>query len=112
MKAVCVKAGGFSYIKKKYHSVSISSLKAGVSANVFFVLDRIKTIKTKKGDDMAFITLSDDTGEIEGTVFPKVFSECGSYLVPGKMFVATVKMENRNGKNQVIVDNVFINKEK
>ena len=35
----------------------------------------MKTITTKKGDNMAFITGSDETGTKEFVVFPKVYLE-------------------------------------
>ena len=78
-------------------------------SNVFFVLDRVKTIKTKKGDDMAFITMSDDTDSMEGTIFTKVYNECANYLVAGKAFVASGKLEMRNNKKQFIIDKIFVN---
>lgn len=37
------------------------------------LIEKIKTIKTKKGENMAFITASDETGNGEFTIFPKAF---------------------------------------
>ena len=33
----------------------------------------VKTIRTKKGDVMAFLTVSDEEGDIEAVVFPNVY---------------------------------------
>ena len=38
------------------------------------LVEKIKTIKTKKGDNMAFITASDETGTGEFVVFPNGYS--------------------------------------
>ena len=38
---------------------------------------------SKKGERMAKFTLEDIDGSIEAIIFPKYFSECGSYLEPG-----------------------------
>jgi len=37
------------------------------------LIEKIKTIKTKKGDNMAFINASDETGEGEFILFPKAY---------------------------------------
>ena len=37
-------------------------------------MKKIKEITTKKGDKMAFITGSDETGSIEYTLFPKTYN--------------------------------------
>ena len=34
------------------------------------LLEKIKTIKTKKGDTMAFLELTDETGVVSATIFP------------------------------------------
>ena len=99
----------YGYLKKKYQCVSISSLKVGTNASVLFVLDRVKVIKTKKGDDMAFVTISDDTDTIDATIFTKAYLECQDYLVPGKMLVAKGRVDKRNDKKQFVIENVFIN---
>ncbi len=99
----------YGYLKNKYHGINIASLEVGKISNVLFVLDRVKTIKTKKGDDMAFISMSDDTATIEGTVFSKAFLEYGDYLVPGKMLVGSGKVETRNNKKQFVLDKLYVN---
>ena len=41
---------------------------------VVVLVEKIKTIKTKKGDNMAFITASDETGNAEFVMFPSGYS--------------------------------------
>ncbi|WP_257346568.1 DNA polymerase III subunit alpha [Pseudalkalibacillus decolorationis] len=51
------------------------------------LVTKVKSIKTKKGDWMAFVSLSDESGEIEGIIFPKTYRtygdcfEVGSFLL-------------------------------
>ena len=99
----------YGYLKKKHHCINISELRSGVSNSVLFVLDRVKVIKTKKGDEMAFATISDDTDKIDATIFTRTYLECKDYLVPGKMLVASGRCEIRNEKKQFVIENVFIN---
>lgn len=53
----------------------------------------IKT--TRHGDDMAFVTVEDKSGEIEAVVFPKVLALCGHMLVRDSavLITATVSVE-------------------
>ncbi|HET7627795.1 MAG TPA: DNA polymerase III subunit alpha [Bacillales bacterium] len=41
---------------------------------------KTRQIRTKKGDPMAFLTLSDETAEIEVVVFPKLYARCAGIV--------------------------------
>ena len=57
-----------------------SELKDGDSVSVMCILQDIKLHNTRKGDKMCFITVSDDSGELEAVVFPDLFVIFGSKL--------------------------------
>jgi DNA polymerase III catalytic subunit, DnaE type len=42
---------------------------------IIAIVDSIRQIRTKKGDDMAFVKVSDTTGEISVTIFPQLFKK-------------------------------------
>lgn len=71
------------------------------SAGVY--LAAVKTIRTKKGDVMAFVTMSDSSGEMEGVVFPDVYRRNSAVLKPGGIVLVTGNVEERNGAAQFIV---------
>lgn len=60
-----------SIYKEEYKAVDLSNIKnyLGRYVNVVIIIDRFKSIKDKNGNDMAFITGSDDSGDIEITFF-------------------------------------------
>ena len=66
------------YIKDKLIKQNINDIKAAKESksNIRFagIIKSFKTIKTKKGEPMAFLTLFDDENEIEVTVFPKLYA--------------------------------------
>ncbi len=66
-----------------------------------------KTIRTKKGDLMAFLTVSDASGEMEAVVFPTVYKKYSLFLQEGKFALLEGKLEERDGKPQFIVQQVF-----
>ena len=43
------------------------------TVNIIGVIEKISKIKTKKNEDMAFITISDEYGNIDLTIFPKEY---------------------------------------
>jgi DNA polymerase-3 subunit alpha len=67
----------FEDLIEKYADTDTLSLKDkndGQSVRVGGTIRQIKTIQTKKGDTMAFITLEDMVGTLEAVVFPAVYS--------------------------------------
>ncbi|TFE00933.1 DNA polymerase III subunit alpha [Jeotgalibacillus salarius] len=67
-----------------------------------FITD-VRVIRTKKGENMCFIALSDDSGDIDAVVFPDVFRKFSSVIQKGITAVFTGKIEERNGKLQFVV---------
>ena len=68
----------------------IAELKVGTQEPfviAYGVMTTHKTILTKKGDRMAFITLEDPSGKIEVIVFPKVFKVCEKYFETHTIFI-------------------------
>ncbi|MDQ6599915.1 DNA polymerase III subunit alpha [Bacillus salipaludis] len=62
-----------------------------------------KKIRTKKGESMAFLTISDSSGEMEAVVFPAVYKRFSAILDQGKFAVVEGKVEEREGKRQFII---------
>ena len=73
--------------------------------NMVLLIEKITVIKTKKGEDMAFVLASDETGEIELTLFPKVYSLLTSLKVRDIIFL-NGKSSKRFDKYQVVVNNL------
>lgn len=82
-------------ITNEYHRV-----KVGV-----YITDT-KTIRTKKGDAMSFIQLSDPTGEMDGVVFPNIHRRYSQLCQKDSVVLIEGKPEERNGKRQLIVEKV------
>ena len=95
-------------VKAREHGmIRINDIKKYINKTVRFVgiVDRLKTIETKKGEKMAFITLSDDSGTIEGVIFPKNNHLLELFNVDDLIsIIANVNI--RNEETQVIINNV------
>ena len=75
------------------------------TVKMYVLVEDIKAIKTKKNEDMAFITGSDDTGKMEFTVFPKNFYMLQS-LRKNDMIKIVGNVSKRFDKVSVIITNV------
>src|SRR5690606_14287984 len=64
------------------------------------IIQEIKTIRTKRGEQMAFLTLSDETDDMDGVVFPELYRNTRRYIEEEKLIFISGKIESRNGKKQ------------
>ncbi|MFP7493324.1 DNA polymerase III subunit alpha [Terribacillus saccharophilus] len=67
------------------------------------VLLQQRTIRTKKGQPMAFLTLGDETGEMEAVVFPDLHRQIGRFLEEEALLDLVGRIEERNGERQLIL---------
>lgn len=67
------------------------------------VIQAIKTIRTKKGEQMAFLTISDETYELDGVLFPEQYRQVRRWLKEEMYIELLGKMEWRNNKEQILI---------
>ncbi|MDZ5712458.1 DNA polymerase III subunit alpha [Jeotgalibacillus haloalkalitolerans] len=84
-------------------AIRIDEAAPGMKGIIGAFINEVRVIRTKKGENMCFITLSDETGDVDGVVFPDVFRKQSSVIQKGLTAVLTGKIEERNGKNQFVV---------
>lgn len=75
-----------------------SSVRLGV------LVDKVRVIKTKKGELMAFLTISDESGEIEAVAFPKVYETYHGILQKGEQLFLEGSVEERNESLQILIN--------
>lgn len=66
-------------------------------------INEIRKIRTRKGEQMAFLKISDQSGEMEAVVFPNVYKNLFSIFKEGEILLIAGKTELRNDKQQFIV---------
>ncbi len=97
------------------HPVTESRNKTGVKCSIeeipsyfdktieiIVLVDHVKKISTKKGDEMCFVTGSDEIHTLDFVLFPMVFNKYSTLKV-GDMIRVVGKVEKRFDKYQVIV---------
>ncbi|GAA3724275.1 DNA polymerase III subunit alpha [Salinicoccus jeotgali] len=76
------------------------------SKGIYLVfLDDIKVIRTKNGQNMAFVKFTDGLHEMEGVVFPKVYFNVHPNLTR-QIAVVEGRVETRRSRPQLIVDSL------
>lgn len=80
----------------------IANVKTGTGIRLLFAIKTIKAIKTKKDEDMAFVTIYDDTEEIDGVMFPKTYAGYRNELTLNAIYLGEGNIEMRNNKKQYI----------
>ncbi len=70
------------------------------------IIEQVKEITTKKGDKMAFLTLSDFTSSIEAVVFPRVYKKNSDILKEDTIIAVQATVSDRDGQKSVIINGV------
>ncbi|WP_099974719.1 DNA polymerase III subunit alpha [Lactobacillus terrae] len=85
----------------------INELEANLNNNVtiFGQVSSQRVIRTKKGQQMEFLTLTDETGEISVTVFPQLYSKLSNMDLLNKMTIIKGKLQkSQRGSLEIIAD--------
>jgi DNA polymerase-3 subunit alpha len=80
------------------------TLKEGMQAVAYGVVEESKPILTKKGDKMLFIKITDLTGSIEGVVFPKTLKDLEQHFMPDACIAIKGRLSARNGIPSIVVE--------
>jgi DNA polymerase III subunit alpha len=89
-----------------YGAILISDTRNGVRTAIGGYITSIRSIRTKKGEVMAFLEISDETDDVEAVVFPAVYRQIMTQLKEGNVLWFDGKMEERNNKLQLIINKV------
>lgn len=84
----------------------VSSIKIGATIQVIAAVQNIKVIRTKNGEQMAFLTVEDETAALSITVFPKVFEQIKSLLEEDSILYIEGKVESRQQQVQLIAQKI------
>ncbi|MFD1317685.1 DNA polymerase III subunit alpha [Loigolactobacillus zhaoyuanensis] len=87
-------------------TVAISELVAGKRQAVLLFVKRIKVIRTKRGEQMAFLTANDPTDELDVTVFPRLYRQISPWLEKGQVIYVAGKADEQRGELQLIAEQI------
>lgn len=91
----------FDFLYQENEVSYIAELPANKTVQTMGVLKEVKRIQTKKGDPMAFLTLTDDTGALSVTLFPETYLRVVKHLKEGAMVIVSGKIDNQRRNDQL-----------
>ena len=68
----------------------------------------VRSMLTKGGEKMAFLTVEDKTDSIETVLFPKLLKEHAAAVVPGACFLVKAKVSIRNGEVTLAIEELKV----
>lgn len=84
----------------------ITQLVENMTVNILLFVSHVKVIRTKRGEQMAFVSGSDQTGSIDVTVFPKLYKRVAELLANNQILLISGKTEINRGlqliANQIV----------
>ena len=95
------------YLSKEYMKISMMKNYAYKKIKTVVIVEKISKIKTKKNEDMAFFTGSDETGIADFTVFPKIYDLFKS-VKNNDLVMVLGEVQQRFDKYQIVVNNIKI----
>ena len=84
----------------------IASLPQNRRVTLLGIVGRIKEIKTKKGDPMAFLTLEDRVSNVDAVLFPNVFSTINVTMNEGDVMLFTGSLRKKANDLQLIIEKI------
>ena len=90
--------------------LSLAKIKEGPQPGMTVVLPVLvvltRSVLTKSGEKMVFLTIEDMTSSIEAVVFPKLFKEHAAVIVPGACLFVKGKVSIRNGEPSLAIEDL------
>ncbi|MFC3927939.1 DNA polymerase III subunit alpha [Streptococcus caprae] len=88
----------------KHELVLFSELVDHQEAKVLGQIESVRTIRTKsRGEQMAFLKLTDGKLSLDVTLFPESYEKWRSYLEEGQIYFFTGRIQERNDRLQMIL---------
>ncbi|AYM03217.1 DNA polymerase III subunit alpha [Levilactobacillus yiduensis] len=96
-------------LASQLHATTVSDLTVNARVSVILYVTKIRTIRTKRGEPMAFVTGSDETADVSVTIFPNQFRQASTWLKTDQVIVVRGKVEQQRGL-QIVADQVTLAK--
>ena len=95
------------YFEQKQYLGIYKLRNASDRTPILIHVDAVKKIRTKNGQNMAFITLNDGVTAMDGVMFPDTFKKYEFDLVEDQMYIVKGKFDTRNNKQQLVVNELL-----
>ena len=91
----------YNDIKEKYHCLSFASLNEGEEKYGIFIIKRVREIKTKKNELMAFFTIEDESGIKDGVMFSEAYTKYKKEIEVNSVYLGKIKLDIRKKQDDM-----------
>lgn len=92
----------YTKLAAMYQVTKIAEMHPEQAVTTIVYIKKIKIIRTKKGEQMAFVTVDDETGKVDLTVFPQQFRQYETALHEGEVILVRGTLEKRQGLQMIV----------
>ncbi|MGT2906451.1 DNA polymerase III subunit alpha [Streptococcus dentiloxodontae] len=85
---------------------ALSDLAVNSRATILVQIERIRIIRTKKGEQMAFLSVTDTLHKTDVTLFPETYYHQKDKLKEGGIYYMTGRIQERDGRLQMILSDL------
>lgn len=93
----------YAWLAKRQQTKLLSETLPDMRPKVLVYIDDVRVIRTKKGEQMAFVKVVDQSAESELVVFPGEYRRFSDLLQVGESVLVEGKVEMRNEQKNIIV---------
>lgn len=100
---------GFEPLAKTFACVNIEKILAmpgGGKIHMLGLVGQFREIITKKGTRMAFVQIEDQTGSLEGVVFPDLYAKSEKWVKSDNILLIAANVEDKDGAKKLIVEGI------
>ncbi|MBQ8175764.1 MAG: DNA polymerase III subunit alpha, partial [Oscillospiraceae bacterium] len=83
------------------------TLRDNSNVSMFCILQGVKLYTQKNGAKMAFVTLEDTSGEIEGLIFADILAGNRDIIQKGKKVFLTAKLSYKDDEAKLVIEQIF-----
>ncbi|CJV85925.1 DNA-polymerase III alpha-chain [Streptococcus pneumoniae] len=92
--------------KAIYPITPIGNLSENSYAIILVEVQKIKVIRTKKGENMAFLQADDSKKKLDVTLFSDLYRQVGQEIKEGAFYYVKGKIQSRDGRLQMIAQEI------
>ena len=93
-------------LKNKHKTDAVINLRPGdKNYRVIVKVDRIRLHRAKNGKMMSFVSLSDDTGNVDGVIFPTIYEKMGQNMSVDDIILIKGKVKE---EGSILIDKIHV----
>lgn len=86
---------------------NITSAQEGQNQRVGGIVNELRVINTKAGEQMAFVKVGDTTGSLEVVVFPRTWNDAKAFIGVDRYIIVDGRVDNRDGTPKIIASRML-----